>query len=494
MMVPAQKLQQHVAQTLSLTPQLCQAIKLLEYTNIQLNEFIEEQLTENPFLESECSNISSEHDSLAAEDKLTRDQMTGEISKNLLKATHSSSQNTRDLGTRPNYAKALQLVQRSIVDPQYSESMDSPFGVDKATYQYGKCLKSHLREQLSFGIKNSVKKYLCLYLIDSIDESGYLTEDISSIASKTDATDLQIQEALSILQNFDPPGLFARDLRECLQLQIERLDAVSSATEILLDNLMLLAHDDLNSLVLLSGLSKEQIIKAAVLIKGLDPKPGLQFNADATSVIVPDVFIRLCDQGTWSIELNNQTIHHVAINSQHRAQVLQKEQTPEEAQYVSQQLQQAKWLMRSIEQRTKTILKVTKEVVEEQSAFLSCDSPFLNPLSMRQIADRVSVHESTVSRVVAGKYMSTPRGTILFRDLFASAIYSKHTNKTCSGAAVRQRIKQLTLDEDKTNVLTDSRIQSILKIEGICVARRTIAKYREILRIPSSSKRRQKRQ
>ena len=325
-----------------------------------------------------------------------------------------------------------------------------------------------------------------------IDESGYLTTELGSAAQHLVVPVPVIEAVLKKIQTFDPTGVGARTLGECLGLQLKERNRLDPAMQALLDNLPLLAKRDMQALLRVTGVSGEDLTDMIAEIRQLNPKPGLKFGSEPVQSVVPDIFVRETANGGFHVELNSETLPRVLINSRYAATVSGKDR--EIKNYLTEQMNNANWLVRSLEQRARTILKVATEIVRQQDGFLAHGVTHLRPLNLRAIADAISMHESTVSRVTANKYISTPRGTFELKYFFTSSIQSAEGGEAHSAEAVRHRIRELIDAETGATILSDDRIVDVLRTAGIDIARRTVAKYREAMRIPSSVDRKRAKQ
>jgi RNA polymerase sigma-54 factor len=330
-------------------------------------------------------------------------------------------------------------------------------------------------------------------LADAVDESGYMRGDVAEIAGRLGAGAALVEEVLAVCQRFDPPGLFARDLAECLAIQLRRLDRFDPAMQALVGHLDLLARRDFAALRRLCGVDEGDLVDMLGEIRALDPKPGAGFASGVAETIVPDVVVRPAPDGTWTVELNPETLPRVLVDQAYFAHVSSRAMSPAERDFLSDCMQSANWLTRSLDQRARTILKVTSEIVRQQDGFLVHGITHLRPLNLKTVADAIQMHESTVSRVTANKYVQTPRGVFELRYFFTAAIASAEGGDAHSAQAVRHRIRQMIEEETAATVLSDDAIVDILREGGVDIARRTVAKYREGMKIPSSVQRRREK-
>ncbi|HEY2228619.1 MAG TPA: RNA polymerase factor sigma-54, partial [Xanthobacteraceae bacterium] len=355
-------------------------------------------------------------------------------------------------------------------------------------------LADHLAEQLVLAVVDPARRLIGQYLIDLVDEAGYLTGDLAHVADKLGAPPSEVEAVLAVLQTFDPPGVCALSLTECLSIQLRERDRLDPAMQALLAHLDLLAKRDVAGLKKVCGVSEEDLIDMIAEFRHLNPKPGLAFGTTLVQPIVPDVFVRPGADGGFLVELNSETLPKVLVNQSYYAQVAKTARNDKDKTYLADCLQTATWLIRALDQRARTILKVSSEIVRQQDAFFAHGVQHLRPLNLKTVADAIAMHESTVSRVTANKYMATTRGIFELKYFFTSAIAAADGSEAHSAEAVRHRIKQLIDAESPRAVLSDDTIVERLRAAGIEIARRTVAKYREAMRIPSSVQRRREKQ
>ena len=336
-------------------------------------------------------------------------------------------------------------------------------------------------------------RVIALHLLDLLDEAGYLHPSLDSVARLL-GTDLgRVEAVLARLQQFDPPGVFARDLKECLALQLRDRNRLDPAMQALLDHLPLLASRNIAALVRVCRVGTEDVADMIAEIKSLDPRPGLAFDPPLAQPVVPDILMRAQPAGGWIVELNAETLPRVLVNNRYYARVRQATRSKVERDYLTERLHAANWLVKSLHQRATTILKVAAEIVRQQDAFFRDGVRSLRPLILRDIADAIGMHESTISRVTSNKYMASPHGLYELKYFFTSAIPAAGGNGAHSAEAVRHRIRALIDSEPPESTLSDERIVELLEQAGVDIARRTVAKYREAMRIPSSVQRRREK-
>jgi RNA polymerase sigma-54 factor len=355
-------------------------------------------------------------------------------------------------------------------------------------------LADHLSEQLTLTVADPVRRMIGQYLIDLVDEAGYLTGDVAPVAEKLGTSVEEVASVLAILQGFEPAGVCARNLTECLAIQLKERNRFDPAMQALVEHLDLLAKRDLASLRKICGIGDDDLADMIAEIRQLNPKPGLAYGTTLMQPIVPDVFVRPTADGSFSVELNSDTLPRVLVNQSYYTRVTKAVKNEKEKAYLVDCLQTATWLTRALDQRAKTILKVSEEIVRQQDGFFVRGVEHLRPLNLKTVADAIGMHESTVSRVTANKYMATSRGIFELKYFFTSAIAAADGGEAHSAESVRHRIRQLIDSESRESVLSDDTIVDMLRTAGIDIARRTVAKYREAMRIPSSVQRRREKQ
>ena len=481
------KLEIKQSQSLLLTPQLRQAIGLLQLNNLELNELIEQELQSNPLLEREDEHLSSVSDN----EQPNIDDLNA-ITEN----PYSETPITPDIDYQDNFDDF----------GSDTEGYDTFETTDWADYNHGKnliasddsydyfekklaqedSLYSLIEKQISLHFTSSIDKLLAKILSEHLDSAGYFRGNIPSIASTLKTTPDRLHQVLQKLKTFEPSGLFAENLSECLKLQLLDTDDLTPELEILLDNLPLLADKNFKELAKLCSCSPEQISLMANQLKKLNPKPAAGYSVPQTEYIIPDVFIKKGNLGTYRVELNNMTLPRLLIN-QHYYTELKTDKSA--SRYFKDNLKHASFLIRAMNQRATTILRVSEEIVLRQYHFFEHGIEHLKPMTLKDIAEALSVNESTVSRITSGKYMSTPRGLFELKYFFSNAAGSYIGNDDTSTLTIKHKIKQLIDNEEPNHILSDDKIVALLGQEGIKIARRTVTKYREALGIPTSGQR-----
>ena len=491
------KLDMRQGQQLVMTPQLQQAIKLLQLTNLELAEFVEEQLKENPFLERDESERAPQRGDGVVEKQADEPH---EKELNIKEAPAEATAVVEDYEHMSGDSSPAEMQQApasgeglSATDWSNSATASRSGGEDfdpHANLTREKSLPEFLIEQLHLATTDAADLMTGAFLIDLIDEAGYLRTTTDQVADQLGLSEPEVEKVISLIQSFEPAGVGARGLAECLAIQLREKGRLSEVMQRLLDNIDLLGSADLVKLRKKIGTDDENLRALIAEIRSLTPKPGLAFGHMDVQIVVPDVFVHQADDGGWKVELNSETLPRVIANQKYFAKLSSSCAVDEDKSYLKEQIANANWLVKSLDQRAKTILRVAMELVRQQDAFFIHGVRYLKPLNLKAVANAIEMHESTVSRVTSNKYLSTPRGVFEMKYFFTASIGTTAGGQSHSAEAVRQRIKELIDAETIDAVLSDDRLVEILKEENINIARRTVAKYREALRIPSSVQRR----
>ena len=477
------------SQALIMTPQLQQSIKMLQLNNHEIMAYVDEQLEQNPLLEHadneeqppDPAEPLAGDEAPALEEAASAEPAPVESPAEVLNSDYDNMWNG-DAGAE--VAPSMPMEMWNNTGSGTARAIDFAPAAQTS-------LRDHLLNQLNVDLNDPVDRIIGTHLIDMLDDAGYIDGYIAMVAERLGCNENRVEATLVRLQGFDPVGVFARDLAECLTLQLREQDRLDPIMALLIDNLDLLADHDFETLRRRCGADEEDFADMLVEIKALNPKPGLAFSSEVAQTLVPDVIIRQGANGDWIVELNNETLPRVLVNEHYYAIVSSQTRNKRDKEYISDCLSSANWLVKSLAQRATTILRVATELVRQQEGFLNHGVQHLRPLVLRNIAEAINMHESTVSRVTANKYMITPRGIFEMRYFFTTAIASSHGSDAAhSSESVRHRIKALIDAEDGRATLSDDRLTTILRDEGIDIARRTIAKYREAMNIPSSMRRR----
>ncbi len=522
------RLDMRQSQSLVMTPQLMQAIQLLQMSNLDLVAYVQQELESNPLLEAVTEDYAgdaspSDSDRAGSEAEPSSDrnsERTGD-DDTTSQDDYGDGASGPDLseqfsGERPEQMDAIsndldarldnvfpddngqtEQTGPSLNDPWMSTPMrDGGANPDydlEAVLAGEISLSDHLEQQLTTAILDARKRIIGQFLINELDEFGYLQTDLAMVANRLGVDEAEVAEVLEVLQGFEPSGVFARTLSECLALQLKDLNRYDPAIAVLLDNLELLAKRDFIQLRKLCAVDEDDLADMINEIRALNPRPGSGFGHLTVQPVVPDVFVRQASDGGWRLELNSETLPRVLVNRSYYAQINETASGKKEKEFLVDCLQSANWLVKSLDQRAQTILKVATEIVKQQDAFFAYGVTHLRPLNLRTIADAIQMHESTVSRVTSNKYIATNRGTFEMKYFFTSAISATSGGDSHSAEAVKHHIRQAIDGETANGVLSDDALVTLLRESGIDIARRTVAKYREAMRIPSSVQRRREK-
>ncbi len=510
------RLEHRQSQSLVMTPQLQQAIKLLQLSNLELGEYVEAELEKNPLLErdegDQRDDVSQAGDEPDAGDRPVDDQsapdvdnlepidfdsrpgdveIPGEATYDVDYDNHYNNTSDASIGDASgNGMEHSGTVGGSVGGSGSGGRFDGDLPGLEETLSGEPTLREHLLDQLNMDVLDPVDRLIGQNLIGMLDEAGYLTADLEALAITLGCDLERIDATLSRVQNFDPPGVFARDLGECLALQLRDQDRFDPAMEQLIDNLDLVAKREFTTLCRVCEVEMEDVVDMVDEIRNLNPKPAQRFVHEIIQAVTPDVMMRAQPGGGWYLELNSETLPRVLVNNHYYAKISKEVDDKVERDYIAEQFQSANWLVKALHQRATTILKVATEIVRQQDMFFRKGIQFLKPIVLRDIADVIEMHESTVSRVTSNKYISTPRGIFELKYFFTAAIASTSGGDAHSAESVRHQIKELIDAEDPKKILSDDKLVAILKSSGMDVARRTVAKYRESLGIGSSVQRR----
>lgn len=498
-MALGQRLEIRQGQALVMTPQLQQAIKLLQLSNLELQTYVEDELERNPLLEREApGGREDERDAAPVREEGVPERLDRALERGVeAEATFDNGfENVyADEARSDSAARGEAELAGGAVDWSKAGSGGGNFDGDAGDLEgiltRTPTLRDHLTEQLQIAFADPVEKMIAAWLVDLVDDAGYIPADLGDAPAKLGVPLETIEAVLTRLQAFDPIGVCARSLAECLALQLREQDRFDPAMQAVIANLELLARRDLVGLMRVADVDAEDLAGMIAEIRALNPKPGLAFHTGEDSpTIVPDVFLRETAQGGWAVELNTDTLPRVLVNQRYASRISLGPKGKEAKAYLTDCMVSANWLVKSLDQRARTILKVATEIVRQQDAFFALGVRHLKPLILKNVAEAISMHESTVSRVTSNKYISSPRGVFELKYFFTSSIQSNDGGEGHSSEAVRDRIRDLIAHERPNAVLSDDRIVEILKGDGIDIARRTVAKYRDALRIPSSVERR----
>ncbi|NQV58612.1 MAG: RNA polymerase factor sigma-54 [Alphaproteobacteria bacterium] len=519
------------SQALVMTPQLQQAIRLLQLTNLELSQYVDQELERNPLLER-ADQDGPDPASAVDEGNLNADPQVDTLGEAI-----AASDGIGDDGTIGDTA-AVELDGASLPGSDGLEGADGPPAADydiadnndsasdspagEAGSDPGEgfevgdwsgastgmsggesstvtleqvlsseiTLKDHLQQQMNVLLVDPAELLIGQNLIDHLDEAGYMREETGSIADRMGCDIALVDAVLARMQKFDPAGIFARDLSECLTLQLQDKNRYDPAMAALVQNLHLLVSIDVPEICQICGVTRDDAEEMIAELKALNPKPGLIFDYEVAAPVVPDVFVLEKADGGWTVELNNDNLPRLLVNRQYYAEINEAARRKEDKAYISECMQSANWLIKALDQRARTILSVSSELVRQQDGFLAHGVAELRPLNLRAIAEVVGIHESTVSRVTSNKYIATPRGVFELKYFFTSSIAGADGGENHSSEAVRERLRTLIENEASSKVLSDDKLVDILRVSGVDIARRTVTKYRVAMGIPSSVQRR----
>lgn len=508
-MAISQRLGLRQSQALVMTPQLQQSIKLLQLSNIELSAFVETELERNPLLEREegergddggdstGDRIDTEPPgsapavAVASDVALTAPEPPGIVSADAPLDTDWSNLFTGSSSTDRNddYGGEAQFAGAGRGRADFADDLP---GLEE-TLAERPSLRDHLLSQIAIEFYGPADRLIAARLVDLLEETGYLGATVEEVASGLGCPPERVEAVLRRCQRFDPPGIFARTLAECLAIQLAERNRLDPAMRTLLDHLDLLARRDLAAVMRLCGVDAEDLAEMIAEIRALDPKPGSAFDHEIAQTLIPDILMRAEPEVGWVVELNADTLPRVLINRRYHAEISRGTRSKVDRDYVGACLADANWLVRALDQRANTILKVASEIVRRQDAFFVRGVQHLKPLTLKDVAETVDMHESTISRVTTNKVIATPRGVFELKYFFTQAIQGADGGDAHSAEAVRHRIRAMIDAEPADAVLSDDRIVEILRGEGIDIARRTVAKYREGMRIPSSVQRRREK-
>jgi len=489
-----QSIQLRLGQHLTMTPQLQQAIRLLQLSTLELQLEVQTVLDSNLMLEPDEGDGPAGEASEAAREQAVKDDDTRRDTQDSSEAEVTSSSETMpdELPVDTNWEDTYDMGATSYSAPADSDGRDF-FETHSAE---GQSLHEHLSWQLDLSPFSDEDRAIAEAIIDSISDDGYLTVSLEEMLESLDfppEREIGIEEMQVVLrriQHFDPVGVGARDPAECLSIQLHALDADTpwreQALTLVEEHVNLLANRDYNQIMRRMKLSEGELQEVLKLVQSLNPRPGSQITSATPQYVVPDVFV-FKNNGKWQVELNSDAAPRLRINS-HYASLVKRADNSDDNTYLRNHLQEARWFLKSLQSRHETLLKVARCIVERQRNFFEYGDEAMKPLVLRDVADAVEMHESTISRVTTQKYMHTPRGIYEFKYFFSSHVGTSDGGE-CSATAIRAIIKKLVAAEKPTKPLSDSKIASVLAEQGIKVARRTIAKYREALAIPPSNER-----
>lgn len=455
-----QKLSQKTSQALVMSKNMQQSLKILQMTTQELSEYISQEAVENPFLELEDVSATS----------------------------IASNSESEEIDTS-NYWQDEQYLRYESASNSNSRSSDI---YEDTIEQQNISLKSHLIEQINMEFSGNKDRFIALYLTDMLDDNGYLHDPLESVSKALRCSNKEVEGILLRLQSLDPAGVYARDVKECLTLQVrdQKLDDINMIK--LLDNLDLIGSKDMSKVSRSLEIPINDLNRYIEIIRSLDPRPGSAFACEEVRSRIPDAIIYKDASGEFKTKLNSANMPQIFVNSKYYDQIYQKTKTDDERKFCSTKLQNANWIMRSIAQRAETILKIANRIAEQQFEFLTSGIDYLKPMTLSDMAQMVEMHESTISRI-SNKFIATPLGIFEIKYFFSNSLSSNISENLVSTRAVKSRLKSLVDNEKNTkDVLSDDQLAQALSEQGINISRRTVAKYRDMLKIaPSHLRKRQ---
>lgn len=457
-------------QTVAITPRVIQSIKLLKFGHDELCAYLKEQEERNPLIDV----IMPEPKSVPAQ---TFENRTTDLANPISGKREQAASGISRVGSTAGGTRA---------------SGDSLPGIEE-TFAATMTLREVLLQQVEVSIRNEMSKLIAREIVESLEPDGYLRRDIDEIAECLGVSCERVESVLGRVQRFEPSGVGARSLSECLRLQLDEAGDLTAAMRVLLDNLEILAEFDLGAMARLCKVDRQEVAEMVCAIRKLDPRPGKRYDAEAVMPAMPDVNVELRRDGSTHVELNTALLPRVLINREYYSEMTAVATGKEDTRFVSDCMKDANWLTRNLDQRANTLLKVATEIVKRQKDFLLHGVEHIKPLCQGDVAEVLGMHRSTVCRAISGKYMMTNRGLFELKYFFSNAIHSSAGQDDFSAESIRARIRSLIEAEPGAKVLSDDAITAALRAEGIDVARRTVAKYREMMNIPSSSVRRRLR-
>ncbi len=496
-------LQLRQSQSLVMTPQLMQSIKLLQLNNVELSDFVAAEIEKNPVLEyegDENSQTREPSDRSAENQAVSENADLNDVIAANSSASPESLENGLDGGSENLYDSEPAASSGATATSSGSKLSSTASTTGPAEdYNLEEFVTSsinlhdYLTEQANLEFHSPSSKAIAMEIIGALDDDGYLREPTTEIAALLGVSNSLVLETLKRVQRLEPAGIAARNLKECLALQLIEKNRFDPAMQAMIDNIELLAKREFARLKKICQVNEEDLYDMIREVRELDPRPGLALQGQSSEIVVPDVFVRESRDGAWSIELNQDTLPRVLVNRSYYSEVTSNLKDDAEKDFMVDCLQNANWLVKSLDQRAQTILKVATEIVKQQDMFLAYGIEYLKPLNLKTVADEIGMHESTVSRVTSNKYIMTSRGLFEMKYFFSNALQSSNGSVEHSSESVKHLIRQMIDKEEPGQVLSDDALVDALRGKGIDIARRTIAKYREAMQIPSSVQRRREK-
>lgn len=480
-----------------MTPQLAQSIKMLQYNHLELADFINGEIEKNPLLEIDRETSIEKRDNEGEAKSSKEDLISSE-----LKVDAGEKSNDLDASFENVYDEGIAGAEKPLGDQALSGSVSrssgntSSAGDDSdflASIGEAVSLEKYLGDQITLSFSNAKDREIATHIAYGLTDDGYCHDDLDELAQLNRVERERVERVLETFQTFDPVGIGARNLKECLAIQLKEKNRFDPAMETLVENLPLLAKREFEKLMKLCGVNREDFNDMIHEIKALDPRPAARYEPILSEKMIPDVIIRQKTDGSWMIDLNPETLPRVLVNNAYHAELTKAVKSEDGKEFIAECMQNATWLTKSLDQRAQTILKVATEIVKQQDMFFAEGVEHLRPLNLKTVAEAIKMHESTISRVTSNKFLMCDQGIFELKYFFSSSITSCDGEEGHAAQSVKHRIRQLVDAEDPQKVLSDDQIVQQLQETGIEIARRTVAKYREALRIPSSVQRRREK-
>ena len=460
-------------QGIALTAQVQQAIKLLHMTNQEIQEFVQNDFQDNPFIE--VTELSKSDAKSKVESRQTKD-----LDKAFKDTPHKSQDAQSKVTIENQFETGEGYIPRSTVSKAQTD-----FDIVNLVRAEEKSLYGHCLEYIySINLKQD-EKVIALRLLDELEPTGWITDNLSTIASELKCDYLVIESILKKLQEIEPAGLFARNLRECLILQAKETHLYNDTMASVLNNLHLIASGKFDLIKRRSGCTDKEISDIFKTIKSFNPKPGLKFEGHIVPIREPDLSVRRTEDG-WLVELNNSTLPEIKVEKKYANDLKNRVKDPKEKEFIKEKVSEARWLTKAIEKRNDTMIKVGSEIVKRQLDYMENGIQHIKPMILKDIAEAVGMHESTISRVTTGSMMQTPQGTLELKAFFSVGLQQEHDSEMASATSIKYKIKKLIETEKPNNPISDDGLVEKLSLDGIILARRTVAKYRKMENIPSS--------
>ena len=494
-------------QSLVMTQQLQQSIKLLQLSSAELSEFVAEEMEKNPLLtsdEEQGSNESAPQDDAPPQDSAPESsETTTPVDEKAIDMDDGNATKEMDANDEAVWGDGAEMdgdgASRyegvSDYTPSSGGGDGSSFLADTIEQRVSEeaDLREHLGQQIQMMTRDAFERLIAAHIIDLLDETGYLRTPLIEIADQLGCRESDVEGVLDIVHQCDPVGIGARNLKECMILQLMEKDRYDPIMQTMMDNLEMVELGQAKKLAKLCGVDEDELREMLLELRELNPYPGGQFCNEQVQTMVPDVYVRKGNNGEWKVDLNNETLPKVLINRRYHTTLVEGSRDKEEKKFLNEQLSNASWLVKALDQRANTLLKVSAEIVNQQRRFFDYGVRFIRPMTLAQIAEKIEMHESSVSRVTTNKYISTGRGTFELKYFFSSSLAGASGEGSFSSRSVMHMIKEMIEAEPAEKILSDDAIASKLGEKGIDVARRTVVKYRTKMKIGSSVQRRREK-